>query len=146
MVRSNNGRPPGTASFNIKPTIEEVDSDEVEVLEGLPVGVMALEDVAEESAELLFEEMEDVPPWPLSEWRDHYPYWEQSDIEPRGMIGNSYLMVAVTVLTLGQPYPGDENYTPPDAQRPETWPEMRFTISKRRSDYFIHDALVGALV
>jgi hypothetical protein len=141
IVRSNTGKPPGTASFNIEPAIEELESDGVEILDGLPVGVMSLEIIWSELASSTSEEM-DVPPWPLDEWKDHYPYWGQKGILARRMMGDSYVMVANTVLTLGQPYPGDERYPSPDNQRPETWPEMRFTVCRRRSEFTIHDALV----
>ena len=41
--------------------------------------------------------------WPLEEWRDHFPYWDKSDILARRHIGDCYLMVAHATLTLGLP-------------------------------------------
>ena len=133
VVRSNNGKPPGASSFSIEPAVEERDSDGVEVLDSLPVGAISLEPHQPISVEVM-----DYVPWPIAEWREHYPFWELPGIQARRMIGDGYLMVASTVLTLGQPYPGDDQFEPND-HRPET----RFRIKVRLSKYEIYDALVG---
>ena len=133
VVRSNNGKPPGASSFNIEPAIEEHDSDGVEVLDSLPVGAISLEPHQPVSMEVM-----DYEPWPIAEWREHYPFWDLPGIQARRMIGDGYLMVASTILTLGQPYPGDDQFQSND-QRPET----RFRIKVCLSKYEIYDALVG---
>jgi Zinc knuckle len=143
VVKSYNGKPPGTASFNIEPTVDEDYSDGVEVLDGLPLGAVSfkLEDARSGSPDSSFDEMEDIPPWPISDWRKHYPYWGQSDIFVRRAMGECYLMVADAVLTLGQPYPGDEPY-----QSRNIRPDTRFMIRINRSVYEIHDQLTDERV
>ena len=87
------------------------------------------------------EELEDIPSWPISEWQDHYPFWKQPDILATRSMGYSYIMVANTILTKGQPYPGDD----PSTTR-NLIPEYRFMIRERRADYRIHDIFVGLQV
>ena len=152
VVRSHNDKPPGSSSFNIEPAISEEYSDGVEVLDSLPVGAILVDEG--EAIDGLTNETSTVqnaqtPPtsddweeyerfyWPLDEWREHYPYWEQPGILARRSIGDSYTMVANAILTLGQPYPGDERF-PVDAQRPEN----RFVVSRRGFEYRINDFLV----
>jgi hypothetical protein len=83
------------------------------------------------------DEMDDLPPWPISEWRMHYPYWEQPDILARRVMGESYVMVANAVITLGQPYPGDDQYQ--EIQRPDD----RFLVERRGLAFTIHDSLTN---
>ena len=118
MVKSPGGKPLGTASFNIEPAVEESGSDGVEVLDSLPLGSIYLGVENDPSAN---DPMDDEEFSPLSSWRQYYPYWEQQGIEARHRIGDCYSMVADTILTLGQPYPGDERYP-----MGELRPEMRF--------------------
>ena len=141
-VKSSNGKPPGASSFNIEPTVEEQDSDDVEVLEGLPLGSMSFDNELPE-LESDPNEVMDVPPWPLDQWRDLYPFWGRYGILARLRIGDSYLMVAIAILTLSQPYPGDECYPLPDMILHETRPEARFRMTSRKSVYQIYDAFVG---
>ena len=117
MVRSASSKPPGASSFNIEPAIEEGYSDGVEVLEGLPVGAIEIELDSplprlgkEEPGLASMDPLDEDDGFfcPLSEWREHYPYWGQPGILARRIIGDSYVMVANSILTLGQPYPGDE--------------------------------------
>ena len=141
-VKSSNGKAPGASSFNIEPTVEEQDSDDVEVLEGLPLGSMSFDNELPE-LESDPNEVMDVPPWPLDQWRDLYPFWGRYGILARLRIGDSYLMVAIAILTLSQPYPGDERYPLPDMILHETRPEARFRMTSRKSVYQIYDAFVG---
>ncbi|KAF8804895.1 hypothetical protein BYT27DRAFT_7243553 [Phlegmacium glaucopus] len=132
VVMSKNGsRPPGAATFNIEPVpVTETESDDfVEVLDSLPLGAMYFGDS---------EQITPIIPWPLDEWRDHYPYWDEPGIFPRKAIGDCYAMVVDSILTQEQPLPGDELF-----DFPELRPELRFYIIKHpdRNDYIIEDRL-----
>ena len=74
-MKSAGSKPPGTASFNIEPAVAEDVYDDVEVLDGLPVGAIFINSEINRAG--LTDEWEDVPPWPINEWREHYPYWNQ---------------------------------------------------------------------
>ncbi|KAF8799893.1 hypothetical protein BYT27DRAFT_7119135, partial [Phlegmacium glaucopus] len=102
-VRSNGPKPPGASNFSIEPVAKHgIDSDEfVDVLDSLPLGSV--------NFEANFEEYPTLPEID-NEWRANYPEWQQPGIAARRSIGDSYAMVAVTILTLEQPYPGDEFY------------------------------------
>ena len=107
MVKSAGDKPPGTTSFNIEPVINEDESDGVEVLDSLPVGAMFINSEDEEHEHInSSDEDDDVPAWPLSDWRDYFPFWNQPGVWTRCRIGDCYLMMAISILTLGQPYPG----------------------------------------
>ncbi|KAF8800028.1 hypothetical protein BYT27DRAFT_7217359 [Phlegmacium glaucopus] len=110
----------------------EIDSDEyVEVLDSLPVGAMCFGDPSQ---------MAPVIPWPRDEWREHYPWWNEPRILARPWIGDCYAMVADSILTLEQPYPGDEGFDFSDVP-----PELRFNIVKQTTtdSYVIEDRLTG---
>ena len=73
VVKSSGGKPPGTSSFNIEPSISENEADTtVEVLDSLPLGAISFEPATIFSEvvpkELSEEELEDIPSWPISEW------------------------------------------------------------------------------
>ena len=146
MVKSSGGKPPGTSSFNIEPPISESEIDvSVEVLDSLPVGAIAFEPmniysetIPKEPSE---QELEDIPSWPISEWQDHYPFWKQPDILANRSMGYSYIVVANTILTKGQPYPGDDLSTAPTRR-----PEYRFRIQERQLCYEVYDTFVGRQV
>ncbi|KAF8800080.1 hypothetical protein BYT27DRAFT_7118441, partial [Phlegmacium glaucopus] len=96
-VKSNGSRPPGASTFNIEPApLPESDWDErVEVLDSLPVGAIFLE---EDSS---------VPLQTIPKGRDNYLYWDEPGVAARSMIGDCYAMLAESILTLEQPFPGD---------------------------------------
>ena len=146
IVKSTGGKPPGTSSFNIEPSISENEDDAtVEVLDSLPLGAISFEPdtifskiTLREPSE---EELEDIPSWPVSEWQDHYPYWKRPDILASRSMGYVYLMAANTVLTLEQPYPGDQLFMTSNLR-----PEHRFLVRERQFEYEIYDALVDTHV
>ena len=115
------------------------------MLNSLPVGAINFEPatIFHEFIlkELTEEELEDVPSWPISEWQDHYTYWKQPDILASRSMGYSYIMVANTILTLEQPYPGDQPHMTSNLR-----PEHRFLIRERQLEYDIYDAFVDAQV
>jgi hypothetical protein len=80
-----------------------------------------------------------VHPWPLEEWRDHYPYWNEPNILAREKLGNCYAMIADTILTLEAPYPGDERFNSACLR-----PELRFHVYQNGlSIYVVKDRLTG---
>ena len=105
IVRSRSQRPPGTAAFNLElePIINSDMDNSVEVLASLPVGAIYFDTQDQNSAAPIL-------PYPLDEWQEHYPYWKESNIYPRQTIGDCYAMQADAILTLEQPYPGDDQY------------------------------------
>lgn len=83
-VRFHGHGPPGASTFNIEP---------------VPLGAMFFGDP---------ENIAPVLPWPLGEWKSHYPYWKEPRILAREEIGDCYAMVVDSILTLEPPFPGDE--------------------------------------
>ena len=105
-IRSNNQKPPGASTSNIElaPAPHESDIDDsVEVLDSLPVGSINFE---------IKEQYYSLPMllYPLTEWHNHYPYWNEPNICPHHSIGNCYAMQADAILRLEQPYLGNERY------------------------------------
>ena len=130
-VKSHGQGPPGASTFNVEPIPLETDSDEqAEVLDSLPLGAMFFGDS---------EKLTSGRPWPLDEWRMHYPYWNEPNILARENIGNCYTMVADSILTLEPPFPGDELYFAENIR-----PELRFHVLQRPRapfDFVIEDRL-----
>ena len=135
-VKSQGQGPPGTSTFSVEPvSLEEINSDEhAEVLDSLPLGAMFFGDP---------ERLTSVHPWPLEEWRFHYPYWGEPNVMPRESMGDCYAMIADSILTLEPPFPGDELYRSSDLR-----PELRFHVyrSTEIGMYILNDRLTGSRV
>ena len=133
-VRSQGNGPPGASSFNVEPVpLTETDSEEdIEILDSLPLGAMFFGDSGK---------MTSVNPWPIKEWRDHYPYWNEPQDIARQHIGNCYAMMVDTILTLEAPFPGDTRYDAPRMR-----PELRFYVKwlDHTCDYVLTDRLMGS--
>jgi hypothetical protein len=86
------------------------------------------------------EKLAPVLPWPLEEWREHYPYWNEPNILARKNLGDCYAIMVDTILTLEAPFPGDYRYDSSDLR-----PELRFRVCKEEEthDYEILDRLTG---
>ena len=80
-------------------------------------------------------------PWPIDEWKLHYPYWDEPNMLAQEQIGDCYAMVVDTILTLEAPYPGDPQYNPAGLR-----PELRFYVKRIAStlDYVIRDRLTDS--
>ena len=80
---------------------------------------------------------------PLDEWRDSYPRWKDPGVWTRQEIGECHSLVADSILTLAQPFPGDELFRGLDLR-----PELRFQVYKARStqEYIIADRLCSQSV
>ena len=133
-VRSNNQKLPGASTFNIElaPAPHESDIDDsVKVLDSLPVGLINFE--IKEQYHLL-----PMLLYPLTEWHNHYSYWNEPNICPHQSIGDCYAMRADAILTLEQPYAGDEWYNFGFIR-----PELRFEVHKKPATgkYLIYDRL-----
>ena len=132
-IKSQGRGPPGASSFNVEPMPDTAtgSDEDIEVLDSLPLGAMFFGDS---------EGMTRVIPWPIDEWKTHYPYWNDPDVLARGHIGDCYAMVVDTILTLEAPYPGDTRYDAPHLR-----PELRFHVKllDRTRDYIIRDRLTG---
>ena len=76
VVKSQGQGPPGTSTFNVEPvSLVETDSEEgAEVLDSLPLGTMFFGDP---------ERLTSTWPWPIDEWRLHYPYCPTRQRDPR---------------------------------------------------------------
>ena len=134
-VRSNNQRPPGALNFNIElePVHNQSDIDDpVKILESLPVGAI----------NFVIQEQHNAVPillYLLAEWHEHYPYWGEPNIYPCRSIGNCYAMRADAILTLEQPYPGDECYSTDFVRL-----ELQFEVHEKPAahKYLIYDRLM----
>jgi hypothetical protein len=117
-VRSNSGKPPDMSNFNIE--FEE----EVEVLESLPLGMVELK-----SQEVTYD------------WHANYSDWDQLRARTQPRLRDCYAMMAKYILTIQQPYPGDERYCSIEP------PYEHFNITRcTPSNYLIVDQLTGFLV
>ena len=130
-MKGKGGKPPGLSTFNAEITLHDDASDgSVEVLESLPLGAMfyRYSDGVEtgnfhgepKSIRLL-------------------PAWMERHSLPRSRIGNVYCLQAEYVLTVNQPYFGDERYE-------DRWQAVssrrRMNISKGTSQfYYVEDEL-----
>lgn len=130
-VRSHGQGPPGTSAFSMEPVPETESEGHTEVLDSLPLGAMCFGDPEQEAS---------VSPWPLEEWRAHYPYWKEPHILPRASIGDCYAMVVDSILTMEAPFPGDHFFEVPTLR-----PELRFHVSRdeKTSSYEVVDRLTG---
>ena len=121
--------PPGKSAFSVEPVpLTDTESEEqAEILDSLPLGAICFGDS---------ENLTSIRPWPLNEWRSHYPYWK--NIPPREHIGDCYAMAADCILTLEPPFPGDNLYYDPDLRL-----ELRFHVCREEDmhDFIIHDRL-----
>ena len=139
-MRSSSSKPPGTAAFNVEPVIDEFE-DSTEVLDSLPLGALAFGDIhplefapsnkwMECSAPVILES--------IDEWRNSYPRWKEPGVWPRRRIGDCYALVADAILTLAQPFPGDEEFEGSDVR-----PELRFRVFKdpNGAQYIVQDLL-----
>ena len=92
--------------------IVEDENDSTNVIDSMPVGVVSMKPVEMPGNE---------------RWQKWYPLWLNAQIEPRDEIGNCYEMTAEYLLTIMQPYPGDNlksrRCCPCD-------PEDRFTVKQ----------------
>ena len=86
-MRASGSKPPGTATFNIEPTLGECESEDfVEVLDGLPLGAMAFGDLDPSQFHPLNKWMELTAPvllGPISTWRESYPRWKEQGVWAR---------------------------------------------------------------
>ena len=105
-------------------------------MESLPLGAISFEgDVEEIPTDCLDDSgnrtpvLKSVWPGPQSEWREHYPCWQEPD--------------RLAILTIQQPYPWDEWY-----QYTALSPELRFVVTRkpRNEGYNIHDRLANSHV
>ena len=141
-VKSSGSRPPGTSAFSMEPTILEPDSEDfVEVLDELPVGAMAFDNLTAALIRPSNKWMELTAPvllGPIDEWRDHYPRWKARGVWARRKIGDCYALMADAMLTKSQPFKGDELF-----DKVEIRPELRFRIVRNTysTEYTIHDYL-----
>ena len=83
--------------------------------------------------------MEDTAPvifGPIEEWRDDYPRWQSPRVWARRRIGDCYALVADSVLTLSQPYSGDDQFEEDNLR-----PGLRFRVIKSPTapEYIIQD-------
>ena len=140
-MRASGSKPPGTVAFSVEPIIDEFE-DSTEVLDSLPLGSLAFGDLhplefapsnkwMECSAPVILES--------IDEWRNSYPRWKEPGVWPRRRIGDCYALVADAILTLAQPFPGDEEFEGSDIR-----PELRFRVFKdpNGTQYIVQDLLV----
>ena len=146
-MRASGSKPPGATMFNIEPAMDEqVSEEQVEVLDSLPLGAMAFEDEDPDQYDPSTKWSEWTAPvilGPIEEWRDSYPRWKDPGVWTRREIGDCYALVADSILTLSQPFPGDELSEAGDLR-----PEHRFRVRKKDTtpEYIIQDHLIQGIV
>jgi hypothetical protein len=147
VVKSSGPKPPGASTFSVEPVIDEREfEDSVEVLDSLPLGAMAFGDLETSQYDPSNKWMELTAPvlfGPLDEWRSAYPRWMETGVWARRRLGDCYALIADSILTLSQPFPGDERFFNIDLR-----PELRFRVFKDflQPEYMIQDYLVHETV
>ena len=89
-------KPPGLPSYSMDMTLLEDEPDKNDVLESMPVGVMGIERARTSVSE------------PDESWHKQYLMWQHDKTQAPDIIGDCYAMTAEYLLTIAQPYPGDE--------------------------------------
>ncbi|TFK31386.1 hypothetical protein BDQ12DRAFT_582627, partial [Crucibulum laeve] len=116
MVASSSSKPPGkSALHNIQPELASDEEDEeIEVLHGLPLGMIELRT-------------------PLGTSTPHEQDWFEyvPERRPRRYMGDALAMMAEYVLNDSQPYPGDE--TNPEAASPAQ--QYRFDMVQKLPEW-----------
>ncbi|KAJ2911812.1 hypothetical protein MD484_g8599, partial [Candolleomyces efflorescens] len=159
VVNSNSSKPPGVTSFSAEYEDHLHADEDGGVLDSLPLGSIAvappnsvpevqiqvpvLVDSAKEGDEEDLTYPDDLPDlmemdegseYDVVEWPNYDP-----DRRPRSSIGEPFEMVAATILTSSQPYPGDPDWVTRDNRIPERFSVHRAYID----DYLIEDRFSG---
>ena len=130
-----NNKPPGIPSYSMDMAfIEDIDSDpdQNETLESMPIGLIGFETGTEEPESAA-----------KDNWRKWYPLWQYPAGSARDQLGNCYEMMAEYILTIQQPYPGDDQAK---KKHPSFYPPERFEVKQVRgnpSNFRITDSLSG---
>ena len=141
-MKASGSKPPWAAAFNVEPIADEqeLDGSSIEVLDSLPLGAMAFGDMEPNEYDPSNKWMEFTAPvifGPIEEWRDQYPRWNEPGVWTRRKIGDCYALVADSILTRSQPFPGDERFEAENSLRPE----LRFQVRRNTTtpEYIIQD-------
>ena len=113
-MKGSTSRPPGVPNYSIQMDLIEDHDDHDEVLESMPIGMIILSSSVDNS---------DYP----SDWRKHYPHWRNSRVTARRRIGDSLVLMSEYLLTIEQPYPGDNLFYVDEVN---CRPEGRFLVTK----------------
>ena len=86
-VQSSGSKPPGASTLSIEPTLEERESEDyVEVLDSLPLGVLAFGDLDPSQYEPSYKWMELTAPvllGPVDSWQEDYLHWKEQGVWAR---------------------------------------------------------------
>ena len=118
-MKGSTSKPPGIPNYNIQMDLVEDPDDSNEVLDSMPVGMMAFDEPAERN----------VARQDDSDWRNEFPHWRQRQGVARRQINNSLVMMAEYLLASSQPYPGDE-FFPAYEDEIRCHPSDRFTVTE----------------
>ena len=133
-MRGSTSRPPGVPNYSTQMDLVD-DSNQDEILNSLPVGMITLKPDAVFAAENA--EYEN----PYLDWRKEFPLWHKPQGVARREIGNSLMLMFEYMLADGQPYPGD-NLFHIDEERYH--PGFQFSVTECRSRlYQIIDNFLG---
>ena len=94
---SGGNKPPGVPSYSMDMNVITDDNDSEDVIQTMPVGAIDMEPVVAQAANESNEG-----------WRKWYPTWRHPQALAREQIGDCYAMTAEYLLTIHQPYPGDD--------------------------------------
>ena len=130
-VKSHGQGPPGASAFSMEPVPETDSEEQVEILDSLPLGALFFGDQEQRTS---------VLPWPIDDWRAHYPYWKEPCIFTWASIGDCYAMMVDFILTVEAPFPGDQLFDASGLR-----PELRFHVHQKEGThkYIIEDRLAG---
>ena len=101
-MKASGSKLPGAAAFSVEPVIDEFE-DSTEVLDSLPLGVLALGDLPPIQFALSNKWMELSAPVileSLENWRQSYSHWKEPGVWARKRIGDCYTLVVDAILTL----------------------------------------------
>ena len=115
VVKGNGkSKPPGVPSYSMEMEIVENDTSD-EILDSMSVERIYIHPDHEAGTD---------------DWREWYPDWQLPQAPAREEIGNCYVMTAEYILTIQQPYPGDD----PRSEQHSSSPHNRFQVIELIND------------
>lgn len=99
MPGDGSGKPPGVPSYSMEMSVIKNDEENDDVLDSMPVGAVGIEPARDVALEEICTS---------EHWRDWYPLWKSPKALAPECIGDCYALTAEYLLTMFQPYPGDE--------------------------------------
>jgi hypothetical protein len=104
LVKGSGSKPPGTSTYSMEIMMDLIDDysgDDEKEINSLSIGCLGYHTEAFCRVPMA--------PTQYKSWRRNYPMWQSPRISDRRQIEDCYELATTHVLTILQPYPGDED-------------------------------------